>query len=123
MQIQINTDHTISEHARLDEHVRTVVESSIGRFGDQVSRVDVHLSNENKEKGVDGGNYCMMEARVNGYEPVVVHDHGVDLYQSISSAAGKLKRALDSALGRLNDKNMRQAPPVAAEQFKDLPSS
>jgi ribosome-associated translation inhibitor RaiA len=123
MQIQINTDHTISEHSRLDEHVRTVVESSIGRFGDHVNRVDVHLSNENKEKGVDGGNYCMMEARVTGYEPVVVHEHGLDLHQSISSAAGKLKRALDSALGRLNDKNMRQVPPVPPEEFKDLTSS
>jgi ribosomal subunit interface protein len=123
MQIQINTDHTISEHSRLDEHVRTVVEASIGRFENHVNRVDVHLSNENKEKGVDGGNYCMMEARVTGYEPVVVHDHGVDLYQSISSAANKLKRALDSAIGRLNDKNMHQAPPVAPEEYKNLSSS
>lgn len=123
MQIQINTDHTISEHARLDEHVRSVVESAIGRFGDHVNRVDVHLSNEVKEKGVDGGNYCMMEARVTGYEPVVVHDHGVDLHQSISSAAGKLKRALDSALGRLNDKKMHEPPPVPAESYKNLTSS
>jgi ribosome-associated translation inhibitor RaiA len=122
MQIQINTDHTISEHSRLDEHVRSVVESSIGRFGDHVSRVDVHLSNENKEKGADGGNYCMMEARVHGCEPVVVHEHGVDLHQSISSAASKLKRALDSALGRLNDKKMHQ-PPVAPESFNDLTGS
>jgi ribosome-associated translation inhibitor RaiA len=123
MQIQINTDHTISEHARLDEYVRSVVKSAIGRFDEHVNRVDVHLSNENKEKGVDGGNYCMMEARVAGYEPVVVRDHGADLHQSISTAAGKLKRALDSALGRLNDKKMHATPPVPPESSTDLTSS
>jgi ribosome-associated translation inhibitor RaiA len=123
MQIQINTDHTLSEHARLDEHVKSVVESSIGRFADQVNRVDVHLSNENKEKGADGGNYCMMEARVTGYEPVVVHDHGVDLHQSISNASSKLKRALDSALGRLHDKKMHQPLPIDAVSDKNLTSS
>lgn len=106
MLIQVKTDHTITMHARLDEHVRSVVESAVGRFGDHVSRVEVHLSNAVKEKGVDGGNNCMMEARVTGYEPVVVHDHGIDLNQSISNAAAKLRRALDSALGRLHDKNI-----------------
>jgi ribosome-associated translation inhibitor RaiA len=123
MDININTDHTIRDLGQLDEHVRAVVESSIGRFGDHVRRVDVHLSNENKEKGADGGNYCMMEARVTGYEPVVVHDHATEIYQSVTNAGGKLKRALDSALGRLNDKKMHEPLPVDAESYKNLTSS
>lgn len=112
MQINVNTDNTIDKHQGLDEHVESVVRSSIGRFGEQVTRVDVHLSNENKEKKADGGNYCMMEARVAGYQPVVVHNHGVDLHQSIQQAGNKLARALDSALGRLQDKNKHVAPAV-----------
>ena len=105
MQINVNTDRTIEKHQGLDEHVETVVQGSIGRFAEQVTRVDVHLSNENKEKHADGGNYCMMEARVSGYQPIVVHEHSVDLHQSIKNAGGKLARALDSALGRLQDKS------------------
>jgi ribosome-associated translation inhibitor RaiA len=113
MQINVNTDNTISNHQGLDEHVESVVRSSIGRFDGHVNRVDVHLSNENREKKADGGNYCMMEARVSGYQPVVVHDHGVDLRQAIHDAGAKLARALDSAIGRLQDKNKHSSPAIA----------
>jgi ribosome-associated translation inhibitor RaiA len=112
MEINVNTDNTIDRHQGLDERVREAVESSIGRFGEHVRRVDVHLSNQNGQKHADGDNYCMMEARVSGYEPVVVHAHAENLHLSISGAAGKLKRALDSALGRLNDKKMREPVPM-----------
>jgi ribosome-associated translation inhibitor RaiA len=122
MQINVNTDRTIDKHQGLDDHVQSVVKDSIGRFGDHVNRVDVHLSNENKQKQADGGNYCMMEARVTGYHPVVVHEHSINLHQAISNAGDKLARALDSALGRLQDKKMREPLPVDAESSKDLAS-
>jgi ribosome-associated translation inhibitor RaiA len=122
MEVNVNTDNTIQRHSGLDERVRTMVEEAIGRFGDHVRRVDVHLSNENKEKHEDGSNYCMMEALVSGYAPVVVHAHAENLQQSITSAVGKLKRALDSAIGRLNDKNKREPLPVDALSDKDLTS-
>jgi ribosome-associated translation inhibitor RaiA len=118
MQINVNTDRTIDKHQGLDDHVASVVRSAIGRFGEQITRVDVHLSNENKEKKADGGNSCMMEARVSGYQPVVVHEHAVDLHQAIQNAGGKLARALDSALGRLADKG-RQTPPPVEEPLSD----
>ncbi|MBQ5948718.1 HPF/RaiA family ribosome-associated protein [Massilia sp. ST3] len=112
MQINVNTDNTIDKHQGLDEHVENVVNSSIGRFSDQVTRVDVHLSNEVKEKKADGGQSCMMEARVSGYAPVVVHEHAADLHQAVQNAGSKLARALDSALGRLQDKNKHTSPVV-----------
>ena len=115
MEINVNTDNTIDRHQGLDERVRTAVESSIGRFGEQVRRVDVHLSDENSQKHEDGSNYCMMEARVSGYAPVVVNAHAENLDQSITKASGKLQRALDSALGRLNDKKVREPVPVDEE--------
>jgi ribosome-associated translation inhibitor RaiA len=114
MEINVNTDNTIDRHQGLDERVREAVESSVSRF-EQVRRVDVHLSNQNGQKHEDGDNYCMMEARVSGYEPVVVHAHAENLHLSISGAAGKLKRALDSALGRLNDKSKREPVPMTDE--------
>jgi ribosome-associated translation inhibitor RaiA len=114
MEINVNTDNTIDRHQGLDERVRESVESSVSRF-EQVRRVDVHLSNQNGQKHADGDNYCMMEARVAGYEPVVVHAHAENLHLSISAASGKLKRALDSALGRLNDKNKREPLPLGEE--------
>lgn len=122
MEININTDNTIDRHQGLDERVRTSVEDAIGRFGEHVRRVDVHLSDENSQKHEDGSNYCMMEASVSGYAPVVVHAHAGNLHQSITAASGKLKRALDSALGRLNDKKLREPIPVDAIADSDLTS-
>jgi len=119
MQINVNTDRTIDKHQGLDEHVESVVQGSIGRFADNVHRVDVHLSNENSQKQLDGGNYCMMEAHVTGYAPVVVHEHAVNLHQAVTQAGNKLKRALDSALGRLADKARRDAPPLDIDPASD----
>lgn len=126
MEINVNTDNTIDRHQGLDERVRENVEGVVKRFEDHVRRVDVHLSNENSAKQEDGSNYCMMEARVAGYAPVVVHAHAENLHLSISNAASKLQRALDHALGRLNDKKLREPLPlgedVAAESDKNLTS-
>jgi len=119
MQINVNTDNTIDKHQGLDEHVDGVVRSSIGRFSDQVTRVDVHLSNENKEKKADGGNSCMLEARLSGIAPIVVHEHASDLHQAINNAGGKLARALDSAIGRLHDKHRHTAAPVVDDATAD----
>ena len=112
MQINVNTDNTIDKHQGLDDHVESVVRSSIGRFGDHVTRVDVHLSNGVKEMKADGGQSCMMEAREAGYAPVVVNEHAADLHQAVQNAGGKLARALDSAIGRLQDKNKHTSPAI-----------
>ncbi len=124
MDISVNTDNSFkTRHQGLDDYVRTEVENAVGRFGEHIRRVDVHLSNENQQKRADGGNHCMMEARVTGYESVVVHEHAADLHQAIAKAGGKLERAIDSALGRLNAKKMHEPLPVEAESYKNLTSS
>jgi ribosome-associated translation inhibitor RaiA len=120
MQININTDKSIGRRLGLDEHVETVLQSAIGRFGEQITRVEVHLSDENGPRG--GGSRCGLEARVTGYQPIAVHDSSDNLHQAISGAADKLKRAIDSALGRLHDKNLHERLPVEPEADKDLTS-
>jgi ribosome-associated translation inhibitor RaiA len=119
MQININTDKTIQRSAGLDEHVEAAVRAAVDRFGEHITRVEVHLTDENSQKA--GGNRCMLEARVTGYQPIAVTNHADNLHQSISGAADKLKRAIDSALGRLHDKNLHNTPQLAAtEEDPDL---
>lgn len=117
MQINVNCDKTIERHAGLDSHVETVVQTAIGRFSEHISRVEVHLSDNKGEKSLDGDNRCLMEARVNGLQPVAVSDHAATLHQSINGAADKLKRALDSALGKRSDhKRAPLAPEIEDEE-------
>ena len=115
MQIVINTDKTIERHKGLDEHVESVVTAAVQRFKEQITRVEVHLSDENSQKSSDGGNRCLLEARITGYQPIAVSDHAVHLHQAVSGAADKLKRAIDSALGRLHDKQLHEKPKLVDE--------
>ena len=115
MQININTDKTIERHQGLDDHVESVVQAAVGRFGEHITRVEVHLSDENSQKSADGGNRCLLEARVTGYQPIAVSEHALNLHQAISGAAEKLKRAVDSALGRLHDKQLHKTPNLVDE--------
>jgi hypothetical protein len=57
----------------------------------------------------------MLEARITGYQPIAVSDHGAHLHQAISGAAEKLKRAIDSALGRLHDSKRHATPKLVTE--------
>ncbi|NYE62405.1 ribosome-associated translation inhibitor RaiA [Duganella sp. 1224] len=113
MQIQVNTDKTITHHAGLDDHVQTVVSNALHRFGEQITRVEVHLSDNLGQKSADGETRCLMEARLTGLQPIAVSDHAATLHQAISGATDKLKRAIDSAVGKLHD-NKRHAEGVAA---------
>ena len=119
MQINVNTDKTIDHTPGLDEHVQTVVGAAVQRFGEQITRIEVHLSDENSEKSVDGGSLCTLEARVTGYKPVAVSNHAATLHQAINGASDKLKRAIDSALGRLHDKNLHEKPQIAEEALSE----
>ena len=119
MQININTDKTIERHQGLDEHVQEVVLAAVQRFGEHITRVEVHLSDENSQKSVDGGNRCLLEARVTGYQAIAVSHHDINLHTAIGGAADKLKRAIDSALGRLHDKKMHSPAPALVDEAGD----
>jgi ribosome-associated translation inhibitor RaiA len=119
MQIQINSDSTIERNAGLDQHVQSVIGSAVARFQDSITRVEVHLSDKNSQKSADGDNRCMIEARVTGYQPIAVSDHNATLHQAIAGAADKLKRAIDSALGRLQDGKRHAGEKMVAELDAD----
>lgn len=116
MQIHINADKNIERNNGLDDHVETVVKAAVARFGEQITRVEVHLSDDNSHKSADGGNRCMLEARVTNYQPIAVTEHAATLHQAISGAADKLKRAVDSALGRVHDKHLHKTAVIVDEE-------
>lgn len=101
MEIQTNTDNTIERHEPLTTHVETVVKDALGRFSQQITRVVVHLSEGKDSKNPSGDHHCMMEARLQNHAPIVSNDHAASLHQAIHGASEKLKRALDSAVGRM----------------------
>jgi len=110
MQILVETDHNITGRAAMADRVRAVVEAALGRFGAQITRVEVHLSDENAQKHGADDKRCVMEARLQGRRPVAVTHLADDLDKAVNGAADKLARLLDSTLGRLRNPKRRGGP-------------
>jgi len=112
MQVQINTDHNIEGREVLTTQVRGVVESALARFSDHITRVEVHLSDENSHKSGQNDKRCMLEARLEGRQPIAVTHQAATLEEAVRGAADKMTRLIESTMGRLRDqKNRRTDPP------------
>ena len=102
MLIQINTDDNVNSSDTLTNWVEATVRDILGRFSDQVTRVEIHLSDENSDKKSGGSDMrCLLEARLAGRQPVAVTDAAATLEQAVDGAVRKMRRSLDSTLGRL----------------------
>jgi len=102
MKIQINTDDNIEGGDDLTQKTQAVVESALERFTQQITRVEVHLSDENSQKG-GRDKRCVMEARLEGMQPVAVTDQAEHMEQAVNGAAAKLEKMLKHTLGRLSN--------------------
>jgi ribosome-associated translation inhibitor RaiA len=103
MHIQVNTDNNIEGREEMAARVEAVVEDALSRFSDQITRVEVHLSDENSHKSGQNDKRCMMEARLENRRPTAVTHQAATLDQAISGAADKLKTVIESTLGRLRN--------------------
>lgn len=103
MQIQINTDDNISGREAIAQRIETEIETVLGRFGDHITRVEVHLSDKNAGKGGADDIRCLMEARPAGLDPVAVTHDAATVEAACGGAVRKLQRLLDSSLGKLGD--------------------
>ena len=114
MKIQINTDDHIHGSEALTSSVTGTIESALGRFSDRLTRVEVHMSDENGGKGGAQDKRCMMEARLEGHRPVAVVNHAATMKQAVEGATHKLERLLESLLGRLHEhrKHVSGIPPL-----------
>ncbi len=115
MQIQINTDHNIEGNEGLAAQITGQVESALSRISSHITRVEVHLSDQNSDKNGQNDKRCMMEARLEGRQPVAVTHQAATLGQAVDGAAGKLTRSLESTLGRLHDQASRRTDPSPSD--------
>ena len=109
MQVQVKTDNHVDGPEKLIAHVEGVVLDAVDRYQDQVTHVEAHLGDLNSgEKSGADDKRCMFEARVAGLKNVVVKHQAESLHLAIEGAAEKLTKALDSVLGKVQDRQRRQ---------------
>ena len=109
MLVHVITDNHL--HIRSREELASEVESSVQaalrRFAPQITRVEVHLSDENAQKGGGKDKKCTVEARVAGLQAIAATNIGASLDQAIHGALEKLVAQLEHKLGRLSERKGR----------------
>ena len=111
MQIQLNTDNHLSASEALAATVEAELRSTLDRFADRITRIEVYLSDTNSTKSGADDKRCVMEARVSGRQPVSVTAQANSTRQAIDGAAAKLLHALDTVFGKLEAERRNAGPP------------
>ena len=103
MHIQFNTDKNISIGEEQINYFTSLIKDELIRFNTQITRLEIHFSDENGTKDGFNDKRCMIEARLTGMKPIAVSDHANTAEQSVFGAIEKLKTSLESLMGRLKD--------------------
>lgn len=101
MQIQFNIDNSIEGHERTENYFTPILQETLKRYEDKITRLEVHLADENGEKSTPDDKRCLIEARVAGLKPIAVTNHGDTVEKAIKGATDKLKSALEHSFGKL----------------------
>jgi ribosome-associated translation inhibitor RaiA len=112
MQIQIHSDHNLKGGESLASSVRSTVENAVSRFSAHITKVEVHLADENAGKHGRNDKRCMMEARLEGHAPLAVTHHASTVGQAIDGAAERLVHLLEHTLGRRQGHRRDAAAPL-----------
>lgn len=109
MQVQVNSNHTVHTGESFERWANTELNESLSRFKDDITRIEVHMSDENSDKVSTDDKRCMIEARLAHHEPLAVNHHAASQDEAFRGASEKLKRVLESTLGKLRDHRSRDS--------------
>ncbi|HTO15438.1 MAG TPA: hypothetical protein VLZ83_06690 [Edaphocola sp.] len=90
MTIQFNTDKNLNGTEEFTAPFINQIEDELKRFSSHITRIEVHLSDENGKKEGLNDLRCLMEARMEGRQPIAVSNQADTSEQAVSGAIGKL---------------------------------
>jgi len=126
MQVQVNTSNGVENKDTLERWANDFLQDALARFRQEITRVEVQLSDENSATKGATDVRCMMEARLNGHEPLAVNHHAETQDLAFRGAAQKLIRLLEHTLGKLDRHEHRaretiRKDPAFSNSAEDLP--
>jgi ribosome-associated translation inhibitor RaiA len=101
--IQFNTDKNVNGSDEFTAPFITLIKDKLKRYSKQITRLEVHLSDEDGPKNGLNAKRCLMEARLEGRQPISVSHQDDTDNQAITGALDKLTSSLDTILGRLGN--------------------
>lgn len=103
MIIQFNTDKNISGNEKKVAAYSALIEDELRMYSSHITRLEIHLSDENGNNNGPNTMRCMIEARVEGLQPIAVTDLGDTHYKAVTGALNKLSASLNTIMGKLTD--------------------
>lgn len=100
MRIQFNTDKTINGDARHEIHFVSLLADSLHSYHTEITRIEAHISDQNGKKDGFDNMRCMLEARMEGRQPIAVVCKADTVEEAMSGAIGKLKSSLKTITER-----------------------
>jgi hypothetical protein len=107
MQIQVNTGNGTPNKETLERWADQYLNETLSRFNQEISRIEVQLSDENSAKKGSADKRCMLEARLNGHAPLAVNHHAETQDEAFRGATQKLIHLLDHTIGKLDRREHR----------------
>ena len=101
MIIQLNADNNLSIHDDFAGTIDNLLLEKLKRFSKHISRLEVHFSDENASKQGVSDKRCMLEARIEGKEPIAVTNEGETYEHALHGAIEKLKASLNTIIGKM----------------------
>lgn len=121
MQIQVNATSSLHGQNRdaLDRWAVDELTNHLQRFRADVTRIEVHLSDENSHEKAGGGDKkSLLEARLTAHPAVTVSHHAPTLDEAFRGSMDKLRHALESTLDR--QKNHRDRGSIRHDTDADV---
>lgn len=100
MQFQFNSDNQISGEADLASRLETLVRTRLDRVLDRLTRIEVHVGDDNGPRGGADDKRCTIEIRPMGMQPITASDRASTVEAAASSAADKVLSAFDRQSGK-----------------------
>lgn len=103
MTIQLNAGKDLNIHELFAEKLKALLTAGLKRFSEHITRLEVHLSDENGTKKGENDKRCVLEARMEGRQPIAVTADAHTHEESVKSAMHKLKASLDTITGKMKN--------------------
>ena len=100
MNIQLNTDKNIDGNEKLEAHVKATINHELSHFSEHITRVEVHLADENGNKSGLHDKRCILEARLEKMQPIAITSHAQSTEQALQQGLQKLRASLTTILGK-----------------------
>ncbi|MFT5077026.1 MAG: ribosome-associated translation inhibitor RaiA [Flavobacteriaceae bacterium] len=103
MTIQINTDKTLTGEKRSSDFFISQITEALQRFESHITRIEVHLKDENGKKDGFNNISCLIEARLEGKQPIAITNQADTINLALTGAIDKIKNSIESILGKIQN--------------------